>query len=112
MLRFLKFLIIAPIAILLVMFGVANRQSVTLLLDPITRDGAGPSVTMPLFLFFFAVLATGIVIGYVASWFAQGKHRKAERHLKRECDRLTGECDRLKSQLPATSAALLTRQPG
>jgi uncharacterized integral membrane protein len=112
MLRLLKFLLLAPVAILLVMFGVANRQSVTLLLDPLTRDGTGPSITLPLFLFFFAVLTAGIVIGYVAAWFAQGKHRKAERHLKRECDRLSGECDKLKAQLPATATALLSRPQG
>lgn len=112
MLKLLKFLFVAPIAVALVMFGVANRQSVTLLLDPFARAGEGPSISVPLFLFFFGVLACGILIGYVAAWFAEGKHRKAERKLKRECDRLTGECDRLKAQLPATTTALLSRNPG
>ena len=110
MMGFLRFLLLAPIAIILVLFGVANRQSITLLLDPFARAGEGFSITLPLFMFFFAVLGAGIVIGYIASWFAQGRHRKAERQLKRECDRLTGECDRLKSQLPATATALLSRQ--
>ena len=110
MIRFLKFLLLAPIALALVLFGVANRQNVTLLLDPFARGGDGMSISLPLFMFFFAVLGLGIVIGYIASWFAQGSHRKAERQLKRECDRLTGECDRLKSQLPATATALLSRQ--
>jgi uncharacterized integral membrane protein len=112
MLKFLKFLILAPIAIALVMFGVANRQNVTLLLDPFARGSDVPSITLPLFMFFFAVLAVGVVIGYVSSWFAAGKHRKAERQLKRECDRLSGECDRLKTQLPATATALLSRPQG
>jgi uncharacterized integral membrane protein len=110
MIGFLKFLLLAPIALLLVLFGVANRQDVTLLLDPFARGGDALAITLPLFVFFFAVLAVGIVIGYVASWFAQGKHRKAERQLKRECDRLSGECDRLKAELPATTTALLSRR--
>ena len=109
MIRFLKLLVLAPVAGVLVLFGVANRQPVTLLLDPFAQAGSGLTLTLPLFVFFFAVLGVGIIIGYVAAWLAQGKHRKAERQLKRECDRLSGECDRLKAELPATTTALLSR---
>lgn len=100
----LKVLFLAPIALALVVLGVANRQSVTLLLDPF---GGTMSLSMPLFVVVFVALAVGAVLGYVMSWFAQGRHRKAERHFKRECDRLSGECERLKAQLPATGAAAL-----
>ena len=107
MLGFLKFLILAPIAAAFVLLGVANRHSVTLVLDPFTQGPGAMSVTLPLFVGFFATIAVGIIIGYIASWFAQGSHRKAERQLKRDCDRLTGECERLKASLPATSVALV-----
>ena len=109
MLGFLKFLILAPVAVVLVMLGVANRQLVTLALDPFTQGAGAFSITLPLFVFFFATLGVGIVIGYIACWFAQGRHRKAERQLKRDCDRLSGECDHLKSSLPATSVALVSK---
>ena len=103
---FLKFLILAPVAALLVLFAVGNRQPVTLTFDPVVVSGAF-SITVPFFVVFFAILVLGLIIGYIASWWAQGVHRKAERHLRRECDRLTGECHTLKEQLPATQAALL-----
>ncbi|HUN12317.1 MAG TPA: LapA family protein [Rhabdaerophilum sp.] len=107
MVRFLKWLILAPVAIALVMFGVANRQLVTLVLDPISSGPDALKITVPLFAFFFGTLAVGAIVGSMTTWLAQGRHRRAERHLKRECDKLSGECARLKSQLPAASTALI-----
>ena len=107
MLRFLKLLILAPVAVALVMFGVANRQIVTLIIDPISPVETALKVSVPLFAFFFGTLALGAIIGSMTTWFAQGRHRRAERKLQRECDRLTGECARLKAELPATGAALI-----
>lgn len=109
MLRFLKLLFLAPIAVLLVLLGVANRQVIAVNLDPFATGAVLPQIPMPLFVFFFATLAVGIVIGYVAAWLAQGSHRKAERQLRRECARLNGECDRLKAQVPTVSLATLAR---
>ncbi|MCA1952587.1 MAG: LapA family protein [Hyphomicrobiales bacterium] len=109
MLRVLKLLVILPVAALLILFAVANRQPVTLILDPF---GAGPEalrVTIPLFAFFFVTLAIGIVVGSVTSWFAQGRHRRAERHFRRECTRLEGENARLKGAGGSASAALSLR---
>jgi uncharacterized integral membrane protein len=102
----LKALFLAPIAILVIFFAVANRHLVTISLDPIAQDPAF-SVTMPFFIAFFVILTAGIVIGYGAAWWAQGVHRKAERRLQRECDRLSGECRTLKAQMPAEQAAFL-----
>jgi uncharacterized membrane-anchored protein YhcB (DUF1043 family) len=64
---------------------------------------------MPLFVFFFATLAVGIVIGYIAAWLSQGSHRKAERQLRRENARLASERDRLKAEAPTTALASLAR---
>ncbi|MCZ8375406.1 MAG: LapA family protein [Beijerinckiaceae bacterium] len=109
MLRLLKFLLLLPVAILLVLFGVANRQIVSLVIDPLSPPAEALRVSVPLFLFFFGTLAVGAVIGSMVTWFAQGRHRKAERQFRRECDRLQDECTRLKAQsgqaatlLPAT----------
>jgi uncharacterized membrane protein YciS (DUF1049 family) len=108
LLRFLKFLILAPVAVALVMFGVANRQLVTLIIDPISAEATALKVTVPLFLFFFVTLAAGIIVGSMTTWLAQGKHRRAERHFKRECDKLSGECARLKTDMPAAGTALIS----
>ncbi len=108
MLRLLKFLLILPVAIALVLFGVANRQMVNLILDPLSPPAEALKVSVPLFLFFFGTLAIGAVIGSMMTWFAQGRHRRAERQFRRECDRLQAECSRLKAQVPQTGTSLLS----
>ena len=104
MLRMLRFLLIAPFAILLVLFGVANRHSVTLLIDPVSPAAEALKVSVPLFLFFFATLAIGVVLGSATTWLAQGRHRRAERAFRRERDRLSDENARLKAGTAAGSA--------
>lgn len=108
MLRLIKFILLLPVAIALVLFGVANRQIVTLVLDPISPPAEAFRVSVPLFVFFFGTLAVGAVVGSVTTWFAQGRHRRAERQFRRERDRLQEECARLKTQVPATGTALLS----
>lgn len=108
MLRLIKFLLLLPVAIALVLFGVANRQIVTLVLDPVSPAAEAFKVSVPLFVFFFGTLAVGAVVGSITTWFAQGRHRKAERQFRRERDRLQDECARLKTQVPATGTALLS----
>lgn len=108
MVRLIKLLFLLPVAIALVLFGVANRQVVTLVLDPVSAPAEALKISMPLFVFFFATLVVGAIVGAITSWLAQGRHRRAERHLRRECDRLSAECSQLKSQLPATEAALIS----
>lgn len=108
MLRFLKFLLLLPIAIALVLFGVANRQIVTLVLDPISAQADALKISVPLFVFFFATLALGAIVGSMTTWFAQGRHRRAERQFRRDRDRLADECTQLKAQMPVTGTALIS----
>ena len=49
MIRFLKALILLPVAILVVLLAVANRKPVLLSLDPFSQDAPEFSVTVPLF---------------------------------------------------------------
>jgi uncharacterized integral membrane protein len=107
MMRFLKLLLLVPVAIALVLLAVANRQSVTLVLDPFARGGDAMNITLPLFVLAFAVLCIGIVLGYVAAWLAQGKHRRAARSYKRECEKLSAERAELRAAMPVTAPALL-----
>ncbi|WP_349359073.1 LapA family protein [Stappia sp.] len=112
MTRFLKNLVLIPIAIVLIALAVANRHTVTLSLDPFSRVDPAVSVEAPLFWFLFAAVAFGVFIGGVASWAGQGKWRKEARVKRREADQWHREADRLKAvqepapkgpQLPAPS---------
>ena len=79
MIRFLKALILLPVAILVVLLAVANRAPVTLSLDPFSQDAPEFATQLPLFAVIFAAVMLGVVIGGVASWLAQGKNRKSRR---------------------------------
>jgi uncharacterized integral membrane protein len=98
MIRFLKALILLPVAIIVVLLAVANRGPVTLSLDPFSRDAPEIATTVPLFALIFAAVALGVVIGGVATWLAQAKHRRARRQYGREVRHLRHETERLHAQ--------------
>lgn len=107
MLRFLKMLVAIPVALVIVLFAVANRQSVRVSFDPLSREAPAVFVDVPLFAVVLSALALGVVVGGLAAWLAQGRHRKAERQLKREVSRLASETASLKAVAPESSLASL-----
>ncbi|WP_262030079.1 LapA family protein [Microvirga sp. Mcv34] len=113
MIRFLKALILLPVAILVVLLAVANRAPVTLSLDPFSQDAPEFATQLPLFAVIFAAVMLGVIIGGTASWLAQGKHRKSRRQLRRETRELRYETERLKTQNPpaTTLPATLSSSP-
>lgn len=104
---FLKALVLVPIALVVILFAVANRKNVQISFDPITRDAPQLAFEMPLFVVVIVALAIGILIGGIASWLVQGKHRKAERNLKRERERLLAEAEMLRATASQTTLANL-----
>ena len=80
--RFLTIAVFIPLAIVLIALAVANRAPVDFTLDPFNPGNPGLTVAMPLFVYLFAALVLGLVIGSMATWFRQGRYRKQAR--KRE----------------------------
>jgi uncharacterized integral membrane protein len=72
-------LILVPLAIIVISFAVANRQSVVVSFDPF--DQAHPALTraLPLYLLMLMLLIGGVVVGGSAAWLRQGKWRRAAR---------------------------------
>lgn len=77
--KFMNFFILAPIAIILILLSVANRHWVTFSLDPLNTEAPAFALSLPFFVFMFAALMIGAIMGSCLTWFAQGKHRKALR---------------------------------
>ena len=95
--NFLKFIVLAPIAILLLIFAFANRQIVTVSFDPfVDGDIAAFAVTAPLFVILILALMIGVLAGGAATWLTQAKYRKAARHNGAEAERLRREAQALK----------------
>jgi uncharacterized integral membrane protein len=99
MLRYLKLLIIIPVAVLLIGLAVINRGPATLTYLPPQLGGA--SVSLPMFAILFLAIMAGVLIGGSAAWLAQGRHRRAERKYRREAEKLKAEADRLKAMQPS-----------
>jgi len=109
---FFKALILVPIALLIVLFSVANRGSVRVSFDPISRDVPALAYDVPLFAVVLAAIAVGVLVGGLASWLAQGKHRKAARRDRREVATLRSETQMLRSAVPDSALPALTNGRG
>jgi len=108
MIRFLKALLLLPVAVLVVLLAVANRAPVQLSLDPFSQEAPEFATQAPLFAVIFASVMLGVVIGGIATWLAQGKHRRARRQYRREAQHLKLETERMRAQAPPSSAPALT----
>lgn len=82
--RILTVVVFIPLAIILTALAVANRTPVDFTLDPFNPGNPGLTVTLPLFIYLFAALAIGLVIGSIATWFRQGRYRKLARQRQAE----------------------------
>jgi uncharacterized integral membrane protein len=79
-------LILLPLAIVLIAFAVANRQIVTVSLDPF--GGSDSGLSLPLFVLIILLLIIGVLIGGLAAWVRQGKWRGAARRAERQLQAL------------------------
>jgi hypothetical protein len=91
----IKLIILVPVIVLAVLLAVANRGDITLMLDPLQREG-GPSVQVPVYLVVLVAIMLGVIMGGIATWLAQGRHRRAARAARREVASLRAEADRMR----------------
>jgi uncharacterized integral membrane protein len=73
--------IVVPLAILIIVFAVANRQPVTVSFDPLSSAAPAYAATVPLFVLIFILLIVGVIIGGVAAWLRQASWRRTARKL-------------------------------
>ena len=83
--------VLAPIAVVLILLSVANRQTVTFSLDPTNIETPAIAFDLPFFVFLFVTFFVGIFVGSTLTWFKQGKHRKAARQNAFEANMLKQE---------------------
>jgi hypothetical protein len=74
--RFLKTIVIIPVAVVLVALAIANRQPVTVSFDPFDSSDPDLAVTVPFYLVGFTILIAGVVLGGIAAWLKQGKRHR------------------------------------
>ena len=89
-------IILVPLAVVIIAFAVANRQIVTVSLDPFSAEHPAASLTLPLFALVIVLLVLGVLIGGIAAWLRQSKWRRTARRLEREIADLHIEIEALK----------------
>jgi hypothetical protein len=112
-------LILVPLAILFIVFAVANRQTIVVSLDPFDQVNPALSISLPLFALILILIIGGVIIGGIAAWLGQGKWRWRARHFEAEARELRRELDQLKRRAgiaeppstPAVNAPRLSIPP-
>ena len=101
--RYIRYFVLAAIAVCLITVALANREVVTLkllpqgLADLLGYSVEGNSVSLPLFVVIFGGLIGGILLGFVWEWLREHKHRAEAAHQRREKEKLAREMAKLKS---------------
>ncbi|QND51565.1 LapA family protein [Phyllobacterium sp. 628] len=98
--RVIVVLILVPLAVILIALSVANRGLVTFTIDPFNPGNPGLSYGAPLFVWLFAAMIIGLILGSFATWFNQGKHRKLARQRKQEAELLRIEARKSTAATP------------
>ena len=102
--KFFTALVLIPLAILFIVFAVANRHLVTVSFDPFNSADPSISVTMPLFLIIIAVAVVGVVVGGSATWFRQRHWRRAARRHEADAQAARAQLADQRNGALATSA--------
>jgi uncharacterized integral membrane protein len=94
-------LVLVPLAIVILMFAVANRELVTVSFDPFSGAQPAASLTMPLFVLIFILVLLGVLIGGIAAWMRQSRYRRAARVLEGDVVGLRREVALLNDRIAA-----------
>ncbi len=94
--RLVFWLVGLPAAIVMIVLAVANRKPVSLSFDPTALDTPLFSIEAPLYVFLFAAVFAGILIGWVFAWAGQGKWRRRARQKGYEAHALAREIKQFK----------------
>jgi uncharacterized integral membrane protein len=100
MIRFIRYLLLALLAIGLLTVAIANRDPVTL--QALPQDvglflGLSWSLQLPLFLVMFGGIGVGLLIGFFWEWARESKHCATASTKAREVARLEREVTKLRS---------------
>ena len=110
--RIVNVLILIPVAIVLIVLSVANRQSVTLALNPFRPEDSVLSVTAPFFVYLFLATIFGLVLGALITWFTQGKYRKRARIEATEAVKWHSEADKHRARAEAIASQAVVPASG
>ncbi len=108
----LKWVILLPILIAVVLLAVANGQMVTVHLNPFDSGDPVLKVDLPLYQIGFILFVLGALIGGLVAWMSRLKYRRRERE-RREASLFQARAERPVHDRPeAAPAAGFLPRPG
>ncbi|MEM7620704.1 MAG: LapA family protein [Pseudomonadota bacterium] len=99
--KILWIFIVIPLSVVLVTLSVANRHEVSFVLDPFSPQNPALSIHLPFYIYMFAAVMIGFILGSLISWFNNGKWRQAARTKSREAQRWQQTAEKLGADCPA-----------
>lgn len=102
--RIVMLLVAFPAAALLVTLAIANRHTVTMVLDPFNPEAPVVSLALPFYVYLFAAAMLGVLFGGLATWMSQGRYRRQARQRGSEARRWQAEAERLAQERDARVA--------
>jgi uncharacterized integral membrane protein len=94
------------LAVVIIIFAVANRQPVTVSFDPFSTASPAYAVTLPLFVLIVMLVILGVLIGGTIAWVGQARWRRAARRLDADVRALHQELDAIRRRFaPETPRA-------
>lgn len=99
--RYIRYVFLAVLALVLVSVALANRGMVRLQLLPAALSdliGMNRAIELPVFIVIFGGIIAGLLIGFVWEWMREHKHRAAASRRQAEVKRLERELRRTKAE--------------
>ena len=90
-------LIWIPLAVIFLVFAVANRHLVTVSFDPFNTSNPSVAITLPLFVVLILVAILGVIAGGTATWFGQRRWRRAARMFEADARAARGQLTDLRA---------------
>ena len=81
---FLKWLILLPVIVVILLLAISNDQTITLHLNPFDIGDPVLKIDLALYAFAFALFAIGAVCGGIVAWSGQRKHRRRAEERREE----------------------------
>ena len=102
--KFFTALIVIPLALLFVVFAVANRHFVTVSFDPFNARDPSIAIALPLFAVIILVAMLGVLAGGAATWIRQGYWRRSARQYEAGARQARAELADLRASTTAPAA--------
>jgi lipopolysaccharide assembly protein A len=110
MIRTLRYILLAGLAIVLLTVALANRAPVALNAlppDMAAFTGMGITIQLPLYAVIFGAILAGVLIGFVWEWFREHKHRSTASVKTRQVTKLERELAVMRDTKPGSNDDVL-----